>query len=52
MSKARYQYDTILFCFRRSADSQRVLPLPLTTGKETKLRPVEVAAGNGNGCSL
>lgn len=40
------------FALSRSADSQIVLPLPLITGMETKLRPVEVAAENGNGCSL
>jgi len=46
MLKARYRYITIAFYFRRSADSQIALPLPLTTGTETKLRPVEVAAAD------
>lgn len=52
MLKEHHQYDTLVFRFRRSADSQIVLHLPLTTGAEAKLRPVEVATRNGNGCSL
>lgn len=51
MLKTHYQDDTTETCFRRSADAQIILPLPLTAGVGTKGRPVVAAAGNRDGCS-